>query len=149
MPQRVDFDRHAAERGHGVDQQQRAGVVDDAWRSPRSAARRRWRSRPCTMPTTLGFALATALAISSGVKTSPQGRSIVRDLGAGPLGDVDHAAAEDAVDADDHRVARLDEVDDRRLHARRAGAADGERHAVLACGTARAASPCSSFMSSR
>ena len=46
------------------------------------------------------------------MKTSPKPRSsLVTDAAAG--GDVGHAAAEDAVDADDHLVARLDEVDDR------------------------------------
>ena len=42
----VDFDRHAAQRRHGVDQQQCAGVVDQIAKSLRSAARRRSRFRP-------------------------------------------------------------------------------------------------------
>ena len=35
------------------------------------------------------------------------------------------------VAADHHRIARLDQVDDRRFHAGRAGTADRHRHAVL------------------
>ena len=41
------------------------------------------------------------------------------DVGAAPARDLAHALAEHAVDADDHGVARLDQVDEARLHARR------------------------------
>jgi len=39
--------------------------------------------------------------------------------------------AEDAVDADQHLVARLDQIDDHRLHPRRARARDRHREPVL------------------
>ncbi len=42
-----------------------------------------------------------------------------------------HARAEDAVDADDHFVAGLDEIGSDAFHARHAGAADGEGERVL------------------
>ena len=61
------------------------------------------------------------------------------DLRAAPARDLAHALAEHAVDADDHGVAGLDEVDEARLHARRAGAADRQRQRVRRCGTRRAA----------
>jgi hypothetical protein len=50
---------------------------------------------------------------------------------SGPLGHVDHASAEYAIDADQHRVARLDQVDHGRLHTGGARATDGQRHRVL------------------
>jgi hypothetical protein len=52
------------------------------------------------------------------------------DLGPASVGDVAHAGAEDAVDADHDGVARLHDVHERRLHARRPGPGDRERHRV-------------------
>ena len=57
------------------------------------------------------------------------------DLGAAPRRDVAHALAEHAVHADDDDVAGLDDVDERRLHAGRPGAADRQRQRVGRCGT--------------
>ena len=54
-----------------------------------------------------------------------------RDFRPGSLGHIDHPRAKDAVDANEHRIARLDQIDDGRFHARAAGAADGKRHRVL------------------
>ena len=48
------------------------------------------------------------------------------DLGPVAGRDLAHPLAEDAVDADDDRVARPDEVDEGRLHARRSGPAQRE-----------------------
>ena len=53
------------------------------------------------------------------------------DGGAAALHHVLHAGAEDAVDADDDFVARLDEIGGDALHARHARAADGEGERVL------------------
>ena len=53
------------------------------------------------------------------------------DLRAATRGNVRHAAAKHAVDADDHLIARLDQVDEAKLHARAAGAADGKSHLIL------------------
>ena len=72
-----------------------------------------------------------------------------RDLRSGALGHVDHAAAEHAVDAHDHRVAGLDQVHDRGLHAGRAGAAHGHRHAIRACESRVRSICCMSFISSK
>jgi hypothetical protein len=41
-------------------------------------------------------------------------------------GHVEHALAEQPVDADDNDAARSDGVDERRLHARRPGTGDGK-----------------------
>ena len=54
-----------------------------------------------------------------------------RDDGAGAFGDVFHPAAENAVDADQHPVARLDQVDDDRLHPGRACSRDRQRQPIL------------------
>ena len=54
-----------------------------------------------------------------------------RDDGAGAFGDVLHPAAEDAVDAHQHPVARLDQVDDDRLHPGRPGSRDRQRQPIL------------------
>ena len=62
---------------------------------------------------------------------SPQGASSGMDRGAATLHHVLHPGAEDAVDADDDFVARLDQVGGDALHARHAGAADGEGERVL------------------
>ena len=48
------------------------------------------------------------------------------DLGAAAGGDVAHPLAEETVHADDHDVAVVDRVDERRLHAGAAGRADRE-----------------------
>ncbi len=53
------------------------------------------------------------------------------DDGAAAFGDVDHASAEDAVDADEDFVAGFDEVDEEGFHAGGACAGDGEGHFVL------------------
>ena len=131
MPQRVDFDRHAAQRGHGVDQQQRAGVVDDcgdlfdrlpgAGRSFGHDDADHLRLRHVDGPS----------AISSAVKTSPQGRSMRVTLAPARSATSPIRAPKTPLTHDDHRVARLDEIDDRRFHAGRAGAAHRERHPVL------------------
>ena len=63
--------------------------------------------------------------------TSPHGGFDRVDRGAAAFHHVLHAAAEDAVDADDHFVARLDEIDGDAFHARHAGAADGKGERVL------------------
>ena len=62
--------------------------------------------------------------------TRPHGASIVC-TSAQRRSDVLHPPAEDAIDADQHAIARLDEVDEGRLHPGRPGAADGQRHFVL------------------
>ena len=51
-------------------------------------------------------------------------------LGTGPLRHVLHPRTEDAIDADQHLVARLDQVDDHGLHAGRARPRDGQRHPI-------------------
>ena len=84
-----------------------------------------------TIPTTLGPTRLTAASTSSRVEDLAVRPLDRRDLGPGPLGDVDHPAAEDAVDADEHPVARLDQVDDDRLHPGRAGPRDRQRQPVL------------------
>ena len=53
------------------------------------------------------------------------------DLAPAARRDVAHALAEHAVDADDHDVARIDEVHERGFHARRPGTADRQRQFVL------------------
>jgi hypothetical protein len=53
------------------------------------------------------------------------------DLGAAAARDLAHAVAEHAVGTDDRGVARLEQVDEARLHAGRAGAADRQRELVL------------------
>ena len=57
------------------------------------------------------------------------------DLRAATARDFAHAFAEHAVDPDDHGVARLDEVDEARLHARGTGAAHRQGERVRRCGT--------------
>ena len=52
------------------------------------------------------------------------------DLGAAATRDLAHPLTEHAVDADNGLVARLDEVDEARLHAGGAGAADRQRQRV-------------------
>jgi len=52
-------------------------------------------------------------------------------LGTAPPRDLAHALAEHTVDPDDHGVARFDEVDEARLHTRRARAGDGQGECVL------------------
>ena len=59
------------------------------------------------------------------------GRFEGMDRGAATLHHVLHPGAEDAVDADDDLVARLDQVGGDAFHARHAGAADGEGERVL------------------
>ena len=54
----------------------------------------------------------------------------LRHDGAGPCRDVGHSTAENAVDANEHAVAGLDQVDDARLHAGTSCAADGQRQLV-------------------
>src|SRR5437870_3793280 len=46
------------------------------------------------------------------------------DVGAGPPGHVNHPLTKHAVNADDHLVAGLDQVNDAGLHAGAAGATD-------------------------
>ena len=53
------------------------------------------------------------------------------DGGAATLHHVLHPGAEEAIDADDDFVARLDEVGSEALHAGHAGAAEGEGERVL------------------
>ena len=52
------------------------------------------------------------------------------DLGTAPARHLAHALAEHAVHADDRGVAGLEQVDEARLHAGRAGAADRQRQRV-------------------
>jgi hypothetical protein len=54
-----------------------------------------------------------------------------RDARAGAGGDVAHALAEHARDADHDGVAGLEQVDEARLHARRAGRGERQRERVL------------------
>ncbi len=61
----------------------------------------------------------------------PPGTLDDRHLRPSPFRHVRHALSEDTVDADQHSVAGLDQVDHTRLHPRRAGATDGERQLVL------------------
>ena len=144
----VDFDRHAAQRRHGVDQQQRPAVVhqlgDLLDRLP--GAGRGFGHHDADH---LGLRLRQGRFQVVRRENLAPGAFDFRDLGAGALGDVDHPPAEHAVDADHHRVARLDQVDDRRLHAGRAGAAD--RPASWGCVVLNSACSirCMSFMISR
>ena len=52
------------------------------------------------------------------------------DLSTAARRDIGHPLAEDAVHTDDHDVARVHDIDERRLHARGSGAADRERQRV-------------------
>ena len=92
-----------------------APVEVSAWTIPTTLGRSRWIGR-------LHLVGIEHLAIR------PLDR---RDDGAGAFGDVLHPGAEHAVDADQHPVARLDQVDDHRLHAGRAGPRDRQRQPVL------------------
>ena len=93
------------------------------------------------MPTTLGRTFLTASRIWPRSNTSPIGRSRVVTAAPARPRHIDHALAEDAVDADQHAVARFDQVDDARFHAGHAGAADGERQRVLRAKDLPQASP--------
>jgi hypothetical protein len=53
------------------------------------------------------------------------------DLRAAALRHIDHARAEHAVHADEHGVARLDQIDKTGLHTRAAGAGHRQRQAIL------------------
>ena len=69
-------------------------------------------------------ARAARRAARCGSRVAAPGRLDAHDVGAAAARDLAHPLAEDAVDADDRRVARLEQVDEARLHARRTGAAD-------------------------
>ena len=84
-----------------------------------------------TIPTTLGRSRLDGGLDLSGSNTSPYGRSIDRDLGPGALGDVFHPGAEHAVDADEHLVAGLDQVDDDGFHPGRARPGNRQRQPIL------------------
>ena len=85
----------------------------------------------CTIPTTLGRSRCTAASDLVGIEHLAIRPLDRRDDGAGAFGDVFHPAAEDAVDTHEHPVARLDQVDDDRLHARRAGSRDRQGEPIL------------------
>ena len=61
----------------------------------------------------------------------PPGRLDFCHSRAAAFGHIHHARAENAVDADDDLVARFNQVDETKFHARAARAADRERHVVL------------------
>ena len=50
---------------------------------------------------------------------------------AAALGDIHHARAEHTIDADENLLSRLDQIDEERLHPRRAGAAHRQRHLIF------------------
>ena len=129
-PPGVDLDGDAAERGHGVDGDQGAGLVGDPGDLldglPGAGG-----GLGVDDPDDLGADLLDGRADLLGVEDLAVRPFDRGDLGPGALGDVDHPAAEDAVDADEHLVARLDQVDDHGFHPRRAGAGDRHREPVL------------------
>ena len=117
-PPAVDLDGDAAERRDRVDEQQRVGVAA-ARASGATSFSTPVDVSACTTATSRapGFA---ALRVEQPLRVDRAAPRLVdaHDLGAAALRDVAHALAEHAVDADDHGVARLDEVDEARLHAR-------------------------------
>ena len=86
----------------------------------------------CTSATSFGRRRSRAPPRPARARTTwPHGASTRIDGRAGALGDVGHARAEDAVHADDHLVARLEQVHEARFHAGAAGARDREGERVL------------------
>ena len=77
---------------------------------------------------TLGAGMGLEEAI--GLDRLTPGNVDPHDLGAAASGHVAHAGPEDAVDADHDRIAALDHVDERCLHACGTGARDRQRHGV-------------------
>ena len=120
----VDVDGDAAERRDAVDQQERVALAGAERLDVVAHAGRRLRVHD-----------------GDDLRRGVRGRESLWIDGLAPLGldshyaspatgdDIAHALAEHAVDADHDDVAGADDVDERRLHARRAGAADrqGER----------------------
>ena len=125
----VDLDGDAGEAGDGVDGDQGSGLVGDAGDLvdglPDAGG-----GFGVDDSDHLGGMGLEGLADLVGVEGFAVGAFEDLDLGPGATGDVDHAAAEDAVDADEHVVAGLDQVDDDGFHAGRAGAGDGQGHGV-------------------
>ena len=69
----------------------------------------------------ISFGDGCAASTRSASTGCPHSCSTAHDLGPAPRGDVDHPLPEQAVDRDDDDVARAHGVDERRLHAGRAG----------------------------
>jgi len=63
-------------------------------------------------------------------KDFSEGTFYACDFGAQSFGDLRHAAAKHTIDADDHTVARLNQVDDTGFHSGTSRAADGHRHVI-------------------
>ena len=131
IPQPSTSSGMPAERRDGVDEQQRVGV----------AAARASGAISFSTPVDVS-ACTTATRRACGwralgveqplrVERAPPRRVDAHDLGAAAPRDLAHALAEDTVDADDHGVAGLEQVDEARLHAGRAGTADRQRQRVL------------------
>ena len=126
----VDLDRNAAERRHGIEDQHRAGIAhgggDFLDRLPRAGRRLRHHDghdlRLHARERFLHFGNRKHLA--------PRPLDL-RHFAAGPLGHVGQPPAEHAVDAHQHALARLDQIEHRRFLPGRARAADRHRHAVL------------------
>ena len=146
---RVDapaVDLHAARRrgGHAVEQEQRAA----SWRSSPSPSTRlvgAGRGLGVDDRDDLGLTAGGVDHAAPARRPGPTAPRPSRRSAPHRAATSDHARAEHAVDADEHLVARLDEVDERRLHAGRAGAADGERDLFFVRNTARSL-PCISSM---
>ena len=118
---RVDLDGDAAERGHAVDEQQRVALAA----APSGSTSLRTPGRRLGVDDRDHLRAADARSSSAcGIDRLAPRRLDPHDLGAAPGRDVAHAFAEHAVHADHDDVARLDDVDERGLHAGRPGAAD-------------------------
>lgn len=74
--------------------------------------------------------LAQGLGNLARLDNPPPGGLGPDDPGAAPGRDIGHASAEHAVDSDNDFVARLDQVDETKLHAGAASAADRKRQFV-------------------
>ena len=126
----IDFHRLAAERRDAIHRDQHVVFVADP-RQIRHRLRRSRRGLGVHNPQHLGSMLLHGGFNLLGREDLAK-RSLQLDhLGPTATGDIGHATAEHAVDADDHLVARLDQVGDNRLHPRAAGPADGQCHLVL------------------
>src|SRR6266567_2439192 len=81
----------------------------------------------CTMATSFGRVVFKASAICCGSMMRPHGASTLWTFAPQRA----TTSAKHAVDADEHFIARLDQIDEAKLHPRAAGAADGKSHFIL------------------
>jgi hypothetical protein len=122
----VHLHRDAAERRHRVDDEQRPVVVAELAEALERLLRSR---RRLGVDERHGLDLAVLLQRLLDALDREHlapGHLELHELAAAAADDVRHAHPEDAADADEDGVARLDHVDERRLHARRPRAGDGD-----------------------